>query len=305
MSSLTVLFRAIALKTLQAGQKLPRWQPGSRRAVFMGFSNLQSSEVPLVLNLTTGSITPQSHVVFDDHFSKVSSAERENDPPDNWAELCLDNTTYIPTDAIKTTSSSASDSSLGLDFTSLSSEDQEWATRATRTEEQEWATRATTSQDAIPRDTLVQPSVVSLTPVLPFNAPSATSTVTKGQGFTVSKRSRYAQVTAPVSTTKMASVQPVPSLIAPKMAVPSEPPPLIPRVTEVPEVSGLRRSARTTKGVFQKTRYIDGAFLLSMHTLLDPDGQAAQLACMAELFTSCSDTGIVKITDPVSTRLKL
>jgi hypothetical protein len=81
---------------LQAGQKLPRWEPRSRRGVFMGFSNLHSSEVPLVLNLETGSITPQFHVVFDDLFSTVSSVERENEPPDNWDQLCLENTTLIP-----------------------------------------------------------------------------------------------------------------------------------------------------------------------------------------------------------------
>ena len=34
---------------LQAGNKLPRWQPRSRRAIFMGFSRIHSSEVPLVL----------------------------------------------------------------------------------------------------------------------------------------------------------------------------------------------------------------------------------------------------------------
>ena len=60
--------------------------------------SLRSSEVPLVLNLQTGSITPQYHVVFDDHFSTVTSVEREMDPPHHWAELCLENATYIPTD---------------------------------------------------------------------------------------------------------------------------------------------------------------------------------------------------------------
>ena len=83
---------------LQAGKKLPRWQPRSRRGVFVGFSLLHSSEVPLVLNLQTGSITPQYHVVFDDHFSTVSSVEREIDPPEHWADLCLEDLTYIPTD---------------------------------------------------------------------------------------------------------------------------------------------------------------------------------------------------------------
>jgi hypothetical protein len=64
----------------------------------MGFSHLHSSEVPLVLNLQTGSITAQFHVVFDDYFSTVSSVEREIDPPNHWAELCLEHTTYIPTE---------------------------------------------------------------------------------------------------------------------------------------------------------------------------------------------------------------
>ena len=51
---------------LQEGKKLPKWQPRSRQGVFLGFSTLHSSEVPLVLNQATGSITPQFHVVFDD-----------------------------------------------------------------------------------------------------------------------------------------------------------------------------------------------------------------------------------------------
>ena len=69
---------------LQAGQKLPHWQPHSRCGVFMGFRNLHSNEVPLVLYLETGSITPQFHVVFDALFSTVSSsAESENEPANN------------------------------------------------------------------------------------------------------------------------------------------------------------------------------------------------------------------------------
>jgi hypothetical protein len=84
--------------SITSWKKLPRWQPRSRRGVFVGFSTLHSSEVPLVWNLQTGSITPQYHVVFDDYFSTVSSVERELDPPEHWADLCLEQTTYIPTD---------------------------------------------------------------------------------------------------------------------------------------------------------------------------------------------------------------
>ena len=37
----------------------------------MGFKNIHSTPVGLVLNLLTGSISPQYHVVFDDLFSTV------------------------------------------------------------------------------------------------------------------------------------------------------------------------------------------------------------------------------------------
>jgi hypothetical protein len=80
-------------RQLHAGEKLPSWQP--RRGVVLDFSSLHSSEVPLVLNLQTGSITPQYHVVFDNHFSTVTSIAREDEPPVHWGEICLENTTYI------------------------------------------------------------------------------------------------------------------------------------------------------------------------------------------------------------------
>ena len=37
----------------------------------MGFRNMNSTQVGLVINLLTGSISPQYHVVFDDMFSTV------------------------------------------------------------------------------------------------------------------------------------------------------------------------------------------------------------------------------------------
>ncbi|KAI2509164.1 hypothetical protein MHU86_5283 [Fragilaria crotonensis] len=274
---------------LQAGQKLPRWQPRSRRGVFMGFSHLHSSEVPLVLNLDTGSITPQYHVVFDDQFSTVSSVERENDPPDNWADLCLDNTTYIPTDVIEpTVSSEQVPSSLAF----------EWLSPA----EQEWATRAMTRQDAI-RGTMVTstdglPATATVPPSTLAPAPSPRAPVR------VPSPPTYAQITATGLPLPHAPAPSVPVLL-PAHASPIPPPApsfvpspsRLPHVPTVSEASGLRRSSRTTKGVFQKTRYIDEAFLSSMSTSLDVDGHAAQLAYLAELFT-CSDTGIVNITDP-------
>jgi hypothetical protein len=57
------------------GKKIPRWMPRSKRQVFVGFSPLHASSIPLVLNLETGAITPQFHVMFDDAFSSVSTSE--------------------------------------------------------------------------------------------------------------------------------------------------------------------------------------------------------------------------------------
>ena len=69
---------------LQNGQKLPKWELKSRRATFMGVSAIHSSNVPLVLNLSTGHILPQFHVVFDDTFSTVLSIDINDEPPIHW-----------------------------------------------------------------------------------------------------------------------------------------------------------------------------------------------------------------------------
>ena len=51
----------------------------------MGFSKMHSTQVGLVLNLLTGSISPQFHVVFDDMFSTVMSSTAED--PEVWIRL--------------------------------------------------------------------------------------------------------------------------------------------------------------------------------------------------------------------------
>jgi hypothetical protein len=59
--------------TLQDAKKLPKWNRRSRRAVYLGYSSQHSNNVHLVLNLETGKISPQYHLVFDDTFSTVYS----------------------------------------------------------------------------------------------------------------------------------------------------------------------------------------------------------------------------------------
>jgi hypothetical protein len=84
---------------IQQGQKLPRWAPMSKRGMFLGLSQQHASEVPLVLNLVTGSITTKFHVVFDDLFTTAPSIEMENEAPEHWAELCLENSTHLMLDS--------------------------------------------------------------------------------------------------------------------------------------------------------------------------------------------------------------
>ena len=60
-------------KTIGDGRKLPRWKPRSTRCVNMGLSSKHASTVPIILNPSTGYITPQFHIVFDDWFSTIAS----------------------------------------------------------------------------------------------------------------------------------------------------------------------------------------------------------------------------------------
>jgi hypothetical protein len=70
---------------LQDGKKLPKWEPRSRRGQFVGVSQRHSSTVGLIRNLTTGYVSPQFHVVFDDWFETVTAAA-DRTPPE-WEEL--------------------------------------------------------------------------------------------------------------------------------------------------------------------------------------------------------------------------
>ena len=71
--------------TLSDGHKLPRWKPRSSRCVCVGNSMNHGHAVPLVLNLDTGKITAQCHVVYDDWFQTVDATNESKidfDHPD-------------------------------------------------------------------------------------------------------------------------------------------------------------------------------------------------------------------------------
>ena len=72
-------------KLQNPGVKIPKWDPSSQRGVNMGFRKMHSTQVGLVLNLLSGSISPHYHVLFDDMFSTVIISTAAD--PEVWIRL--------------------------------------------------------------------------------------------------------------------------------------------------------------------------------------------------------------------------
>ena len=72
---------------LQDGFKIPRWEPRSRRGIFVGFSPLHASTVGLILNPNTNRISPQFHCIYDDYFETVH--HKGDRPPPVWEDLVI------------------------------------------------------------------------------------------------------------------------------------------------------------------------------------------------------------------------
>lgn len=58
---------------LQDGKKIPNWNRRSCLGQFVGFSKCHSTLVANVCHLDTGHVSPQFHVVFDNHFHTMFS----------------------------------------------------------------------------------------------------------------------------------------------------------------------------------------------------------------------------------------
>ena len=71
---------------LQDGKKIPKWEPRARTGMFLGFSSEHSSMVGLILNIRTGAITPQFHVVYDERFETVTT-DMSLDLSETWIDL--------------------------------------------------------------------------------------------------------------------------------------------------------------------------------------------------------------------------
>lgn len=56
---------------IQSGKKAPKWTPRARLAIYLGHSVQHAKSVGLLLSLTTGLVSPQFHIKFDDTFETL------------------------------------------------------------------------------------------------------------------------------------------------------------------------------------------------------------------------------------------
>ena len=69
------------------GLGTPKWDPKSHAGIYLGRSPNHAGSVALVVNLSTGLVSPQFHVIFDDEFTTVDYLDGTTEPP-NWPKLC-------------------------------------------------------------------------------------------------------------------------------------------------------------------------------------------------------------------------
>ena len=277
---------------LQAGQKLPRWSPRSRRGVFVGLSTIHSSEVPLVLNLQTGSITTQYHVVFDDRYSTVASLGEHEDPPPDWEDLCLENTLYVPTDTTP-------DTPLHLHDDWLTDEEREVKYRELQRQDRVRELQHPTQPDRATPDTisptLSTPTTGSSeggTTIPPFVQTHPDGTVTMPKLSHPASKPVYLK--PPKSSETCSGPIMGPDVILPDHLTSA---PIAPSPSVQSSSPSLRRSQRSTKGSYQSTKYMNEAYVSSLDRLQQCDSQTIHLAYLAEISTCC-DTGIENVVDP-------
>ena len=64
----------------------PKWEPKYHTGIYLGRSSCHASSIALVLNLSSGLVSPQFHVVYDNTFSTVPYLTSSTPPP-NWPTL--------------------------------------------------------------------------------------------------------------------------------------------------------------------------------------------------------------------------
>ena len=62
----------ILQEPLQGQRMYPKWNEHSKVGIYLGRSPHHASTIPLILNTQTGLVSPQFHLVYDDHFDTVT-----------------------------------------------------------------------------------------------------------------------------------------------------------------------------------------------------------------------------------------
>ena len=73
--------------SLQAGNKISKWLPRARLGINLGISPRHSRTVSLVLNLRTGLVSPQFHIIHDDFFETVKPGSGNGITKSYWQRL--------------------------------------------------------------------------------------------------------------------------------------------------------------------------------------------------------------------------
>ena len=68
---------------LQGAGFIPKWDERVRVGTYVGRSPIHAGNISLILNLSTGHVSPQFHIVFDETFSAVTSL-KDGSIPDSW-----------------------------------------------------------------------------------------------------------------------------------------------------------------------------------------------------------------------------
>ncbi len=69
---------------LQQGQKVRKWEDRARIGIYLGPSPQHAKSVALVLSLTTGNVSPQYHIQFNDLFETVTKENEQYIPKLEW-----------------------------------------------------------------------------------------------------------------------------------------------------------------------------------------------------------------------------
>ena len=75
---------------LQGASFIPKWDEQVRVGVYVGRYPIHAGNISLILNLSTGHVSPKFHFVFDGTFSTVTSL-KNGSVPASWKFICENN----------------------------------------------------------------------------------------------------------------------------------------------------------------------------------------------------------------------